>query len=293
MKLGISSYSLYQAMHQGRMNIEEALDWAAELGADHIEIVPGLGFGFDEDPGLEERLARRAQERSLILSNYAIGANFITDSEEAYEAEIARVISEVDRAARLGIKLMRHDVASRPDTSIHRFNEDLDKIAAACRRIADHAAGRGITTSVENHGYYVQASDRVQTLVRAVDRPNFRTTLDVGNFVCVDENPATAVANNLPIASMVHIKDFYIRPARRNPGEGWFRSAGGSYLRGAIAGQGDLDLYEIVGLVKSSGYDGFLSIEYEGMEDCLQGTRIAFDNVRRIWDEAPAASPAR
>jgi len=286
MKLGISSYSLYQAMHQGRMTIEEALDWVAELGAAHIEIVPGLGFDFIEDPDLEKRLVERAAKLSLTLSNYAIGANFITDNEESYDAEIKRVISEVDRAARLGIKLMRHDVASREDTSILRFNEDLEKVAAACRRIADHAAGYGITTSVENHGYYVQASDRVQTLVHAVDRPNFKTTLDVGNFVCVDENPLTAVANNLPYASMVHIKDFYIRPARRNPGEGWFRSAGGSYLRGAIAGQGDLDLVEIIGLVKSSGYDGFLSIEYEGMEDCLTGTRIAFENVRRIWDEA-------
>lgn len=286
MKLGISSYSLYQAMHQGRMTIEEALDWVAELGAAHIEIVPGLGFDFIEDRGLEKRLVERAEKLSLTLSNYAIGANFMTDNEESYEAEIHRVISEVDRAARLGIKLMRHDVASRQDTSILRFNEDLERLASACRRIADHAAGYGITTSVENHGYYVQASDRVQTLLHAVDRPNFKTTLDVGNFVCVDENPLTAVANNLPYASMVHIKDFYIRPARRNPGEGWFRSAGGSYLRGAIAGQGDLDLVEIIGLVKSSGYDGFLSIEYEGMEDCLTGTRIAFDNVRRIWDEA-------
>ncbi|MEJ8303731.1 sugar phosphate isomerase/epimerase family protein [Saccharibacillus sacchari] len=286
MKLGISSYSLYQAMHQGRMTIEEALDWTAELGAAHIEIVPGLGFDFFEDPDLEKRLVERAAKLSLTLSNYAIGANFITDNEENYEAEIERVISEVDRAARLGVKRMRHDVASREDTSILRFNEDLEKIAAACRRIADHAAGYGIITSVENHGYYVQASDRVQTLVHAVNRPNFKTTLDVGNFVCVDENPLTAVANNLPYASMVHIKDFYIRPAHRNPGEGWFRSAGGSYLRGAIAGQGDLDLVEIIGLVKSSGYDGFLSIEYEGMEDCLTGTRIAFENVRRIWEEA-------
>ncbi len=285
MKLGISSYSLYQAMHQGRMTIEEALDWVAELGAAHIEIVPGLGFDFIEDPDLEKRLVERAAQLSLTLSNYAIGANFITDNEESYETEIERVISEVDRAARLGIKLMRHDVASREDTSILRFNEDLEKVASACRRIADHAAGYGITTSVENHGYYVQASDRVQTLVHAVNRPNFKTTLDVGNFVCVDENPLTAVANNLPYASMVHIKDFYIRPARRNPGEGWFRSAGGNYLRGAIAGQGDLDLIEIISLVKSSGYDGFLSIEYEGMEDCLTGTRIAFENVQRIWNE--------
>ncbi|GIP52730.1 sugar phosphate isomerase/epimerase family protein [Paenibacillus vini] len=285
MKLGISSYSLFQAMHQGRMNISEVIDWTAGIGASHIEIVPKLGFDFDNDPGLEEQIINKAKAAGIEISNYAIGANFITDTEEAYEAEIARVISEVDRVHRLGAKLMRHDVASRQDISIQRFNEDLDKIAAACRRIADHAAQYGITTSVENHGYYVQASDRVQALLHAVDRPNFKTTLDVGNFVCVDENPVTAVKSNLKYASIVHIKDFYIRPSYRNPGEGWFKSTGGNFLRGAIAGHGDIDLWEIIRAIKSSGYDGFFSIEYEGMEDCLNGTKIAFDNVKRIWDE--------
>lgn len=285
MKLGISSYSLFQAMHQGRMNISEVIDWTADIGASHIEIVPKLGFDFDNDPGLEEQIINKTKAAGIEISNYAIGANFITDTDEAYEAEIARVISEVDRVHRLGAKLMRHDVASRQDISIQRFNEDLDKIAAACRRIADHAAQYGITTSVENHGYYVQASDRVQALLHAVDRPNFKTTLDIGNFVCVDENPVTAVKSNLKYASIVHIKDFYIRPSYRNPGEGWFKSTGGNFLRGAIAGHGDIDLWEIIRAIKSSGYDGFFSIEYEGMEDCLNGTKIAFDNVKRIWDE--------
>ncbi|MBQ4899694.1 sugar phosphate isomerase/epimerase [Paenibacillus sp. Marseille-P2973] len=285
MKLGISSYSLFQAMHQGRMNISEVIDWTADIGASHIEIVPKLGFDFDNDPGLEEQIINKTKAAGIEISNYAIGANFITDTDEAYEAEIARVISEVDRVHRLGAKLMRHDVASRQDISIQRFNEDLDKIAAACRRIADHAAQYGITTSVENHGYYVQASDRVQALLHAVDRPNFKTTLDVGNFVCVDENPVTAVKSNLKYASIVHIKDFYIRPSYRNPGEGWFKSTGGNFLRGAIAGHGDIDLWEILRAIKSSGFDGYFSIEYEGMEDCLTGTKIAFDNVKRIWDE--------
>lgn len=284
MKLGISSYSLYQAMEAGSMDILDVIDWVKEIGAEHIEIVP-LGFSLADNPQLTDQIVERAAKAGIDISNYAIGANFITDSDEAYEAEIARVMKEVDVAHRLGVKLMRHDVASRPDTSIKNFNSDLERIAAACRRIADYAKGFGITTSVENHGYYVQASDRVQTLVQSVGRDNYKTTLDIGNFVCVDEDPISAVKNNISIASMVHVKDFYIRPADRNPGEGWFPSAAGRYLRGAIAGQGDLDIPALLGIVKSSGYDGYLSIEYEGMEDCKRGTKIAFDNVKRIWNE--------
>ncbi|NWL86288.1 MULTISPECIES: sugar phosphate isomerase/epimerase family protein [unclassified Paenibacillus] len=284
MKLGISSYSLYQAMEAGAMDILSVIDWVKEIGAEHIEIVP-LGFNLADNPQLADQIVERAAKAGIEISNYAIGANFITDTEEAYEAEIERVLKEVDVAHRLGVKLMRHDVASRPDTSIVNFNSDLERIANACRKIADYAKGFGITTSVENHGYYVQASDRVQTLVHTVGRDNYKTTLDIGNFVCVDEDPIRAVKNNISIASMVHVKDFYIRPADRNPGEGWFPSAAGRYLRGAIAGQGDLDVPALLGIVKSSGYDGYLSIEYEGMEDCRRGAKIAFDNVKRIWNE--------
>ncbi|MBW7457416.1 sugar phosphate isomerase/epimerase, partial [Paenibacillus sepulcri] len=144
------------------------------------------------------------------------------------------------------------------------------------------AARFGITTSVENHGYFIQASDRVQALIHAVDRPNFKTTLDIGNFMCADEDPVSAVKKNLPYASMVHIKDFYLRPSYRDPGEGWFKTASGNFLRGAIAGQGDIDIPEVLRIVKESGYDGYISIEFEGMEECRTGTRIGLGNVRRL-----------
>lgn len=106
------------------------------------------------------------------------------------------------------VSKMRHDVAQSADRSIGNFNKQLERMAEACRQIADYALTYGITTSVENHGYFVQHSDRVQALIQAVDRPNFRTTLDVGNFMCADENSVAAVKNNISYASMVHIKDF-------------------------------------------------------------------------------------
>ncbi|MFC4101212.1 sugar phosphate isomerase/epimerase family protein [Paenibacillus xanthanilyticus] len=285
MRLGISTYSLYQALASGELDILGVVDWIADQGAEHVEIVP-VGFELAGNLELADAIREKATARGIAVSNYAIGANFAVDTEEAYRAEIERVKAEVDLAARLGVKLMRHDVARSDDTSIRHFNAVLGKLAAACGEIADYAAAYGMTTSVENHGYFVQASDRVQALVQAVNRPNFRTTLDIGNFVCVDEDPVAAVRNNLPYASMVHVKDFYRRPSYRNPGEGWFQSASGSYLRGAIAGHGDLDLAESLRLIKRSGYDGYVSLEFEGLEECKKGTILGLANVRRLWDEA-------
>jgi sugar phosphate isomerase/epimerase len=284
MKLGVSSYSLVKAMQAGEMDILGVIDWIADHGGEHVEIVP-IGFSLAERPALADEIRDKAAARGLDVSNYAIGANFLADSGEAYEREIERVLGEVDIAARLGVKRMRHDVAYSADTSIRRFHSELGRLAAACRRIADYAAQHGIVTSVENHGYFVQASDRVQTLIHAVDRPNFRTTLDIGNFLCVDEDPVVAVKKNIAYASMVHIKDFYRRPSHRNPGAGWFATSGGNFLRGAIVGHGDIDIREALRAIKSSGYDGYLSLEFEGLEDCRTGTKLGLDNVRRLWAE--------
>jgi len=284
MKLGISTYSLYNALNSGEMTIREAIAYIASIGAEHAEIVP-MGFNLTENPELIEVIKKQAEESGIELSNYAVGANFSGLNEEQYEQELVRLKHEVDIAAALGVKKMRHDVASSNDLSISNFLGELPRLAAACQAVADYAAPFGITTSVENHGYYIQHSDRVQALVKAVDRPNFRTTLDVGNFLCVDENPAAAVANNISFASMVHIKDFYYRPSTVKLGEGWFKSSSGNWLRGAIVGHGDIAMQQVLRLVKESGYNDFISIEFEGLEECRLGTRLGFEFVKRVWNE--------
>ena len=285
MKVGLSTYSLYGAIEKGEMDVLGMIDWIAENGGEHVEIVP-FGFSLDTKKSLDE-VRKRAARHGLEISSYTIEANLVQPSKKKLKEEIDRLKKEVDKAHRLGAKLMRHDAGWREpeEATIQNFMNDLPRLVEGCRKVAGYAARYGITTSVENHGYHCQHSDRVQLLVRSVDRPNYKTTVDCGNFVCVDEDPLFAVRKNLPIASMVHVKDFYIRPHDQYPGEGWFRSSNGTYLRGAIFGQGDLDVRRILREVKQSGYDGYISLEFEGMEECREACKIGMENIRRIWEE--------
>lgn len=286
MKIGVSTYSLARAINAGEFDVIGAIQWIADNGGQHVEIVP-FGYALDQNPELIDAIVNKAAEVGIEISNYAIGAKFIDLDEAGYNAEIDRVKKQVDIANRLGVKRMRHDVASRPipETGAARFEADFDVIVKACAEIADYAGQYGIVTSIENHGFHVQATERVHRIIEAVNRPNFRHTIDIGNFLCADENPVAAVKKSMPYASMVHFKDFYVRPSYRNPGDGWFRSTSGSYLRGAVVGQGDIDMYEVVRIVKASGYDGYVSIEFEGKEECKWGTKAALDNAVRIWNE--------
>jgi sugar phosphate isomerase/epimerase len=282
MKFGISTYSLFQAYSSGELTLEGVIGTIAELGADHAEIVP-IGYNLVDEPHLIDVILHAAQVHGLELSSYAISANFSGLTDEAFEEELQRVKREVDVCSKLGIKRMRHDIAGSADVSIQHFLEELPRLIKACEEIADYAKPFNITTSIENHGFYVQHSDRIQAIVHGVNRDNFRTTVDIGNFLCVDEQPEVAVAKNIGLASMVHLKDFYIRPSTYSLDEGWFRSSGGILLRGAILGQGDINLPYVLKLIKESGYDGYISLEFEGLEECKLGTRLGFDYLKRVW----------
>ncbi|MCM3492262.1 MULTISPECIES: sugar phosphate isomerase/epimerase family protein [Paenibacillus] len=289
MRVGVSTYSLLPAIRSGEMTILDVIDWITDNGGEHMEIVP-YGFTLEDNEELTDAVRKRAEAAGIQLSNYSMPANFVHESKEAFDAEVERIKRHVDTVHRLGIKHMRHDVTAftlPPEkTGIDYVEDNLEQIVNGCRQIADYAARYGITTTIENHGVSVQASDRVQRVLKAVDRPNFKTTLDIGNFLCVDEQPLVGVKRNLPYASLIHVKDFYYRPYDQDPGGGrWFRTSHGNYLRGAIFGQGDLDVRRILRLIKESGYDGFITLEFEGMEDCREGTRLGLENLKRLWDE--------
>jgi sugar phosphate isomerase/epimerase len=153
-----------------------------------------------------------------------------------------------------------------------------------CRDLADHAATLGIATTVENHGMSMNASDRILRLVEAVDRPAFHVTLDVGNSLCVDEDPLAAVPRLLPHAAVVHLKDFDVRDV---PPDGtWMTTLGGRGIRGAVVGSGDLPIGRLLALVAESGFDGPVSIEFEGLEDPITGFTQGLAAARRLAAEA-------
>ena len=55
-----------------------------------------------------------------------------------------------------------------------------------------------------------------------------------------------------------------------------------NYIRGAIIGQGEAKVYQSIKILKKAGYDGYITVEFEGMEDNLKGIRIGKDNLARF-----------
>ena len=181
-------------------------------------------------------------------------------------------------------------------TSIEEFDRLFPKMVKGAQDLADYAAGYGMDVLLENHGTFANGGDRVRRLVLAVNRPNYGCTIDVGNALCVDEDPMICVETLLPFVKRVHIKDFYIRKDayaigmkygdEQQPkditGNRWFTTRHHRYLRGAIVGHGDIDLRSVIGTLVASGYDGDMTIEFEGMEDEMLACEIGMRNLKQM-----------
>lgn len=285
LKVGLNSYSMAKAVKKGEIDIFGIIRFTAEQGGKHIEIVPGSSCTVDDFDAVDA-IAKAIKEAGLEISSYTVSADFMLPTAAEVRAEIERLKQEVIKGARMGASRMRHDAGWRDlqNTHYEQFEKDLPIAVDACGEIADFARQYGIVTSVENHGFYVQGSERVQRLILAVNRDNFRTTLDVGNFLCVDEDPESAVMNNIPFASMIHFKDFHIRRKVATP-EKYIHTLHDRYIRGAVTGDGDVNLEAIAAIIKKSGYDGFLSIEFEGWEECKSSCIRALQNVKALFAE--------
>lgn len=290
MKIGFSSYCFAEKMMSGEMSVAEVLDWVGASGADHMELaVVGLtsqsselGWNLDDDPDLVDTIAAAVAKSGVELSGMCIPASFLDSDTGDVRGQIERAKHHIDLADKLGVRFFRHDVTKwgHKDEGIADVEASFPALVEASKEVAQHAAKYGITTSVENHGFFMNASERVRRLVYAVDEPNFKTTIDVGNFLCVDEDPLIAVRRNLPYASFVHFKDFFLRTV--NPGDGWLETSGGNYILGSIFGFGDMDTRGIVKEVVDSGYDGYISLEFEGLEDGMLGATRGLANIRSM-----------
>ncbi len=295
-KFGTSIYCLTRKVSSGELTPVQAFNRLVEMGTEVVELVP---FGFDPstDPQVCKDLLAASEKAGVPLGNYSLNANFLLITPEEYAEQIARAKRHMDAAHSMGIPTMRVDSAAfrRPisENTIENFEKEVPTIIGAYEELCDYAAGYGMTILMENHGFHANGSERVRRILTSVKRENFGHQLDVGNYVCVDDIPEIAVKKMIPFAKTIHMKDFYVRPENRNPGDAaqfncedsWFRSSNGRYLRGSILAQGDLDIWDIMRTIKNSGYDGNIFLEYEGMEECDYGTQISLANMKRIWDE--------
>ncbi len=263
MKTSINTYSFGRVRNtKGEpLTMPEMADFAKANGFDAIEFV-GLSIpaGMDLDVlSFAEYMRDYCEKIGLGISAYTVGADFLAPGN------VERLKGEVDIAAALGAPLMRHDIAFGSPEGVSYFDL-IPGFAKDINEITNYAASKGVRTCTENHGYFSQDADRVTALCKAVNNPNFGLLVDFGNFMCADEISVESVKKAAPYAIHVHAKDFkYVsREESAEPPAGYFNTRAGNHIMGCALGDGVVNVRECVRIMKDQGYDGYVTVEFEG-----------------------------
>ena len=282
MKYSVSSYSYSKLVNAGEYTELGLIALAKEMGFDGIEFAEIHAPEGKDKIDYAKMLNAEAKKHDIEIAAYCIGANLIYDSEK----EIERLKGEVDVCAALGAPVMRHDATGGYNGEDKKkglgFNNALPVIAAGYRAVTEYARTKGIKTCIENHGFFAQDSVRIEAIVNSVNSDNFGALVDIGNFMCADEDPAIAVGNVAPYAVHVHAKDFHFKKGGELvPPDGFFMTRGGNFLRGAIIGHGAVPVMQCLRILKNAGYNGFVTVEFEGMEDAVTGVKCGLNTLKK------------
>ncbi len=286
MRIAVSMYSYNAAVQAGRLDLPGFIREASQAGADGVELLDYYyPSGGQDAEGVERSRAAAKEalaETVLPVPIFSVGNNFAKPDPQEREAQVGRIRFGVDEALAYGagvVRVFAGDVA--PGLT---FDQVRTWIVEGLANASTYAHERGVKLALENHGKLAGRGDQVRGLIDDVRALCGNDALganpDTGNFLLVDQASHEAMVQVAPVANMVHFKDFAPAPADY---EGWtYESLAGKRYLGACVGEGLVELETCISNLRDAGFDGWLSVEYEGLEDPLVAVPRSIANARRF-----------
>ena len=295
MKIGASMYSYNRLIRAGEADKDRAVVLTREIGLDAIEMLDMYwSCDPDEIPSADEvaDFAKHVADNGIDICCYTLHTNFGAEDPEVVRKTVERAKRQIEVGSALGVKTMRVESCYGPAKAEAR---DVDpapyeqRVVEATKEVVKVAEQAGIRLGLENHGRLIATSRQMVSVIERVGSPNYGATIDIGNFIVVDEDSLAATRALAPHAVHIHAKDFYMQPGPESPGEGWGRCESGRYYQGCVVGEGVIPVKECLAVLAENGYDGYLAIEYEGKTiEPVEGVTRSAANLRRMLDELGA-----
>ncbi len=247
MKLGV--YSLITPDY----TIEESAELVAEMGYEGIEwtvdyqnaVWDGKSkwhISTDDLEGTTRRAREAAEKNGLTIAGLGTGGDCFDEKRIALNMKVANLVGAP------AIRVM----APRYDGSVH-FDKLFSRARDAYAEVEDMAREAGVRALIElHHGLISCSASGTRRLLEGRDPEWVAAMFDPGNMVHEGmENWKMGCEILGPYLKHVHVKDAM-----------WVRDAQGQWtVEHASFADGVINWREVIGALKSVGYDGFLDLE--------------------------------
>ena len=244
MKIGVSTLGCPQ------WTLEEILTRLPAYGYEGVEL-RGIGPDLDlpqapafQTPAAAEKTRQRFSDASLAICSVDTSCNF-TSADAAVRAEnVAQGRKALDLAAAIqspAVRVFGGSVA--PGSS---YADAVEWVADCLSQLGEHAGqyGGAVRVVLETHDAFSTGVCLAEVLSRA-DSPLVGALWDLHHPFRQGETPAETFAALAPYVKQVHVKDSV---------------PGGTYC---LLGDGDIPVFEMLRLLHTGGYDGWINLEWE------------------------------
>lgn len=276
LKISLAQWSLHRSFRDGTL---DAVDFASiamdKYQIDALEFVNGLYPGKATDEKFWGKMNGRSKDAGV--ENLVLMVDDEGDLGSASEKERLQSVENhykwVNAAKLLGCPTMRVNAFGDSDREIYRI-----AIMDAMSRLADYAAKLNVNIVIENHGLFSSDAALIAGIIKEVNRPNFGAFPDFGNW-CLSAKWGTTqgdcdkiydryqgVSELLPYAKAVSAKSYNFNEKGEDT---------------------KINYFKMMKIVKESDYDGYIGIEYEGMEKSEhEGILITKELMKKAWNQA-------
>ncbi len=268
-EISLAEWSLHKNLFGGKMtNLDFPRVAREAFDIDTIELVDQFCKDKARDNVYLKELKSRADGEGVAIGLIMIDMNgpLGAKDESARNTAVDNAYAWIDAAAFLGSHTIRVNARGPEDADLLR-----KYVVESCGKLADYAAERNINVTIENHFGHSSDPDWLLRVMREVDRPNFGTLPDFGNFT-PDVDRYDAVERFMPYAKAVSAK-------------------ANSFDDDGIVS--DTNYFRMMRIVRDGGYSGHVGVESVGQtpEDEYAAIRKTRDLLLRIREEHSRCKP--
>lgn len=256
-RIATSTYSYWRFRDDSKLSIEECIDLAAEAGFDGVEVLHIQMQ--DESNAALQRIKQRAFSHGLDLCGFSTHQSFISPDADKRQQNVEHTIKCIELAYALGIPTIRVNTGRwgtsgsfdelmankgiEPRLEGYTDDDGFGWVVDGLSKCLPTAEKCGVVLGLENHWGLGRTAKGVLRVIRDVDSPWLRATLDTGNFL---ERQYEQYEMLAPHAALVQAKTYF-------GGGTWYTL--------------DVDYDRVAAILRKAGYRGYISLEFEGQED--------------------------
>lgn len=258
LKLSLNAYSFNAPLSKGEMSLINLLEFCAGQKLPAVDIT---AYYFPDYPNVPPdaylyEIKRKAFSLGLHISGTGVRNDFTDPDKKKREADIQMVKAWIVAASKLGAPVIRifSGVQNPPGFT---WDEIAAWMVEDIRECVVFGKAHGVVVAVQNHNDFIRTADQVEFLVNTVNSDWFGLILDTGSYA--EEDPYEGIAKNIRHAVSWQIKENINDHGSERP----------------------IDIKRLFGLIRKSGYHGYLPIETLGPGDPYQKVPAFLEEVRK------------